>query len=106
MTGEARVDEKNRFTLKEVRQGTFRLTVKGISKDCYIKEVQFGENTLPDHVLQTKRSIEGDLRITISSKGARLTGIVANDESLPVVGVWSWPFQKRAKEACCLCTGP
>jgi hypothetical protein len=86
--GEAHVDEKNQFKLREVPQGTFRLSVKGISKDCYIKEVQFGENTLPDHVLQTKRSVDGDLKITISSKGARLTGMVANNESLPVSAVW------------------
>jgi hypothetical protein len=85
---EAHVDEKSQFTLKEVPQGTFRINVRGISKDCYIKEVQFGENVLPDHVLHAKRGISGELRITISSKGARLQGIVTNDESLPVAGVW------------------
>lgn len=85
---EEHVDEKSQFTLKEVPQGTFRINVSGISKDCYIKEVQFGENVLPDHVLHSKRGVRGELRITISSKGARLQGIVANDESLPIAGVW------------------
>jgi hypothetical protein len=86
--GEAHVDENSQFTLKEVPQGTFRISVDGISKDCYIKEVQFGEVVLPEHVLHAKRGVTGPLDITISSKGARLQGVVANDESLPVAGVW------------------
>ena len=97
--GETHVDEKNQFTLKEVPQGTFRLGVNGVSKDCYIKEAQYGENTLPDHVLQTKRSVDGDLRITVSSKGARLTGMVANDESLPVSGVWVVAAPEESKRS-------
>jgi hypothetical protein len=86
--GEAHIDENSRFMLKEVPQGTFRISVDGISKDCYIKEVQFGEVVLPEHVLHAKRGVTGPLDITISSKGARLQGVVANDESLPVAGVW------------------
>lgn len=85
---DAHVEEKNEFTLKEVPQGTFRIGVNGVSKDCYIKDIQFGESLLPDQMLHLKRDVSGDLRITISSKGARLKGIVVNDESLPVAGVW------------------
>jgi hypothetical protein len=83
-----RLEDKNQFMLKEVPQGTFRIDVNGISKDCYIKDVHFGENALPDHVLHTRRGVSGDLSITISSKGARLKGMVVDDESLPVAGVW------------------
>jgi hypothetical protein len=97
--GEAHVEEKNQFTLKEVPQGTFQISVNGISKDCYIKEVQFGENALPDHVLHTKRSVSGDLRITISSKGAQLKGIVTTDESLPVAGVWVVAVPEESKRS-------
>jgi Carboxypeptidase regulatory-like domain len=97
--GEAHVEEKSLFTLKEVPQGTFRINVNGISKDCYIKEVQFGENVLPDHVLHAKRGVSGELRITISSKGARLQGIVANDESLPVAGVWVVAIPEESKRS-------
>lgn len=93
--GEAHVEEKSLFTLKEVPQGTFRINVK----DCYIKEVQFGENALPDYVLHAKRGVSGELRITISSKGARLQGIVANDESLPVAGVWVVAIPEESKRS-------
>jgi hypothetical protein len=96
---EAHVEEKSQFTLKEVPQGTFRINVSGISKDCYIKEVQFGENVLPDHVLHAKRGVTGEMRITISSKGARLQGIVANDESLPVAGVWVVAVPEESKRS-------
>lgn len=97
--GEAHVEEKSQFTLKEVPQGTFRINVTGISKDCYIKEVQFGENVLPDHVLHAKKGVSGELRITISSKGARLKGLVANDESLPVAGVWVVAVPEESKRS-------
>jgi hypothetical protein len=96
---QAHLEEKSQFTLKEVSQGTYRINVNGISKDCYIKEVQFGENVLPDHVLHAKRGVSGELRITISSKGARLQGIVANDESLPVAGVWVVAVPEESKRS-------
>ncbi len=97
--GEAHVEENSQFTLKEVPQGTFRISVDGISKDCYIKEVQFGEIVLPDHLLHAKRGVTGPLDITISSKGARLQGVVANDVSLPVAGVWVVAVPEESKRS-------
>ena len=97
--GEAHVEENSQFTLKEVPQGTFRISVDGILKDCYIKEVQFGEVVLPDHVLHAKRGVPGKLDITISTKGARLQGVVANDESLPVAGVWVVAVPEESKRS-------
>ena len=94
---DAHVEEKNQFTLKELPPGNFRIDVNGISKDCYIKDVQFGENALPDHVLHIKRGVNGDLNITISSRGARLKGIVVNDESLPTAGVWVVAVPEESK---------
>jgi Carboxypeptidase regulatory-like domain len=95
--GWAHVEENNQFTMKEVSQGTFRIEVNGISKDCYIKEVHFGETSLPDHVLHVKRGLVGPLDVTISSKGARLQGMVTNDESLPVAGVWVVAVPEESK---------
>jgi hypothetical protein len=97
--GEAHVDENSHFTLKEVPQGTFRVSVDGISRDCYIKEVQFGEIVLPDHLLHAKRGITARLDITISTKGARLQGVVVNDESLPVAGVWVVAVPEESKRS-------
>ena len=97
--GEAHVDENSQFTLKDVPQGTFRISVDGISKDCYIKEVQFGEIVLPDHLLHAKRGITARLDITISTKGARLQGVVVNGESLPVAGVWVVAVPEESKRS-------
>jgi Carboxypeptidase regulatory-like domain len=95
--GQAHVEENNQFTLKEVPQGTFRITVDGISKDCYIKRVHLGETALPDRLLHAKRGVTGQLDITISSKGARLQGMVVNDESTPVAGVWVVAVPEESK---------
>jgi hypothetical protein len=97
--GEAHVDENSQFTLKEVPQGTFRISVDGISKDCYIKEVQFGEIVLPDHLLHAKRGITARLDIAIGTKGARLQGVVVDDESLPVAGVWVVAVPEESKRS-------
>jgi hypothetical protein len=97
--GGAHVDENSQFTLKEVPQGTFRISVDGISKDCYIKEVQFGEVVLPNHLLHAKRGVTARLDITISTKGARVQGVVVNDENLPVAGVWVVAVPEESKRS-------
>jgi hypothetical protein len=95
--GWANVEENNQFTMKDVSQGTFRVNVNGISKDCYIKEVHFGETPLPDHLLHVKRGLVGPLDVTISSKGARIQGMVTNNESTPVAGVWVVAVPEESK---------
>lgn len=97
--GEAHVDENNRFTLKEVPQGTFHLNVDGISKDCYIKEVRLGESLVPDQIVQIKRGGASELEITVSSRGARLQGTVLNEEKLPVAGVWVVAVPEETKRS-------
>jgi hypothetical protein len=97
--GWAQVEENNQFTMKEVSQGTFRINVNGISKDCYIKEIHFGETPLPDHLLHFKRGLVGPLDVTISSKGARLQGMVTNSESTPVAGVWVVAVPEESKRS-------
>jgi hypothetical protein len=97
--GFAHVEENNQFTLKEVSQGTFRIEVNGISKDCYIKEVHFGETALPDHLLHVKRGLVGSLDVTLSAKGARIQGMVTNSESTPVAGVWVVAVPEESKRS-------
>jgi hypothetical protein len=83
----ARVDDGGQFTLKEVPDGTFKMEMMGLSEDCYVKEVRFGETVLPDVELRVKGA-GANLEITVSSQGARLEGAVLNTESLPVSGAW------------------
>jgi hypothetical protein len=93
----AEVDTNNQFTLRDVPEGEFRLTVAGISKDCYVKEARFGDALLSDMSFRVVKGSAGPLEITVSSLGARVEGTVTNEESLPVAGVWVVAVPEEAK---------
>jgi len=93
----AEVDMSNQFTLRDVPEGELRLTVAGMSKDCYVKEARFGDALLPDMSFRVMKGSAGPLEITVSSFGARVDGTVTNDESLPVAGVWVVAVPEEAK---------
>jgi hypothetical protein len=84
---QARMEDGWQFTLKGVPDGTFRVHVNGLSEDCYIKEVRFGETVLPDIELRV-RGAAANLEITVSSQGAHVQGQVLNQDDLPVAGAW------------------
>jgi Carboxypeptidase regulatory-like domain len=84
---DAHIDEDWQFTLKEVPDGTFRVHVVDLSEDCYIKEVRFGDTVLPGRELRV-RGAGANLEITVSSRGARVSGTVLNADSLPVSDAW------------------
>jgi len=85
--GTDHVDENWQFTIKEVLDGTYNVKVNGLDKDCYIKEVRFGENALPDTEFRVKGT-GGNLELTVSSAGAEIDGAVLNKDDLPATGVW------------------
>jgi protocatechuate 3,4-dioxygenase beta subunit len=93
----AEVDTSNQFTLKDVSEGEFRLTVAGMSKDCFVKEARFGDAPLSDMSFRVVKGSAGPLEITVSSLGARVEGTVTNEESLPVAGVWVAAVPEEAK---------
>ena len=95
--GTAEVDTNNQFTLRDVPEGELRLTVAGMSKDCYVKEVRFGDALLPDVSFRVVKGSAGPLDITLSSLGARVQGTVTNEESLPVTGVWAVAVPEEPK---------
>jgi hypothetical protein len=95
--GTAEVDSNNQFTLRDVPKGEFQLTVAGVSKDCYLKEVRFGDAVLADLSFRTVKGSAGPLEITLSSLGARVQGTVTNEESLPVAGVWAVAVPEEGK---------
>jgi hypothetical protein len=93
----AEVDTSNQFTLRDVSEGEFRLTVGGMSKDCYVKEARFGDALLPDMSFRVMKGSAGPLEITLSSLGARVEGTVTNEENLPVAGVWAVAVPEEPK---------
>lgn len=93
---DAHIDEDWQFTLQEVPDGTFKVHVVDLSEDCYIKEVKFGDNVLPDRELRV-RGTAANLEITVSSRGARISGSVLNADSLPVPGAWAVAVPEEGK---------
>ncbi|MGB8519882.1 MAG: carboxypeptidase-like regulatory domain-containing protein, partial [Candidatus Tumulicola sp.] len=83
-----RVAPNNTFVLKEIGDGTYRAEVQGISKDCYVKDVEYAGSSVIDDGFTVARGSDASLKITISSKGARLQGSVTDSDGLPAVGVY------------------
>jgi hypothetical protein len=92
----APIDPDWQFTLKEVPDGTYKVHVVDLSEDCYVKEVRFGDNVLPDRELRV-RGAPANLEITVNSQGARISGTVLNADSLPVPGAWAVAVPEQEK---------
>lgn len=86
--GSTRVTQGNLFTLKDIGEGTYHAEVAGESKDCYIKDVQYGASSALEDGFNVARGAPATLEITISSHGARVQGAVSDADGLPAVGVW------------------
>jgi hypothetical protein len=92
----ANADESWQFALKEVADGTYKVGLRGLSKDCYIKEMRYGEAVLPDTEFHVKGA-GGDLEIAVSCQGARVDGSVLNADSLPAAGAWAVAIPEENK---------
>ena len=94
---DARVTEGNSFTLKNIGEGTYRAEVAGQSKDCYVRDVQYGGASALEEGFTVGRGTPAMLEVTISSHGARVQGTVVDADGLPAVGVWVALVPDRAR---------
>src|ERR1700719_3858444 len=85
--GQSRVARDNSFTLKGLGEGTYRADVMGMSKDCYLKEMRYGESSALKDGFTVTRGEAGSLEIVVSSQGARVQGTVMDSDGLPQAGV-------------------
>src|SRR6266404_3392784 len=85
--GGSRVTSVNTFVLNGVGDGTYMARVWGHGKDCYIKDVQYAGSSALEDGFTVKGGAGGTLEITISSRGARVQGTVADSDGLRSVGV-------------------
>jgi hypothetical protein len=85
--GQARVGRDNLFTLKGIGEGTYRAEVTGMSKDCYIKDMHYGESSVLKEEFTVTRGEAGALEILVSCRGARVQGTVMDADGLPLAGV-------------------
>jgi Carboxypeptidase regulatory-like domain len=85
----ARVAPNGAFTLKNLSEDTYHLYVNGMSKDCYIKAVRYGMADALFDGFAAQRGNDASLEVTLSSRGARVQGAVADADGLPVAGAWA-----------------
>jgi Carboxypeptidase regulatory-like domain len=78
----------NAFALKDVFDGNYRLAVSGQSKDCYVKSIRYGSSDALEGAFTVVRGTQSSLELTLSSRGARVQGVVTDKDHLPVTGVW------------------
>jgi len=76
------------FTLGDISEGTYRVRLSGLSKDCFVKDVKYGGTSTLEDGFTVARGTPSMLEITLNSHGARLQGSVVNADNLPAVGVW------------------
>lgn len=76
------------FTLNDIHDLPYRVGIAGLCKDCYLKSLQYGGLVSSEDTFTPTRGSNSALELTISSKGARLQGSVADPDNLPAVGVW------------------
>jgi hypothetical protein len=86
--GSAQVEANQQFTLKDLIDGDARVQVLGASKDCYVKQITFGQIFVKDDVISVAKGTNPALEITVSSRGARVQGAVVDKDGLPAAGVW------------------
>jgi protocatechuate 3,4-dioxygenase beta subunit len=85
--GQSKVGRDNLFTLKGLGEGTYHAAVMGMSKDCYIKDMHYGESSVLKDGFTVTRGEAGTLEIAVSSRGARVKGTVMDGDGLPLAGV-------------------
>ena len=85
--GGSRVTTSNTFVLKGLSDGTYMARVWGHGKDCYVKDVQYAGSSALEDGFAVKGGAAGTLEITLSSRGARVQGTVADSDGLRAVGV-------------------
>jgi protocatechuate 3,4-dioxygenase beta subunit len=85
--GQGKVGRDNLFTLKGLGEGTYHAAVFGMSKDCYIKDIRYGESSVLKDGFPVTRGDAGSLEIILSSRGARVQGTVMDSDGLPQAGV-------------------
>jgi protocatechuate 3,4-dioxygenase beta subunit len=84
----ARVESDQQFTLKDVGDGDYVVNVSGYTKDCYIKDVEYGGTHSAEEKISVGKGGGAQLLVTISSRGARVQGAVIDKDGLPATGVW------------------
>jgi hypothetical protein len=86
--GHASVLSDGSFNFREVNDGTYRVIAWGLSPDLYLANVSYAGIDSADGEIKVRHSVDASLKITFSSRGARVQGAVSDSDGLPSAGVW------------------
>ncbi len=95
----AAVGPGGQFLLRHVSDGIHHVQLSGEARDCYIKEVRYGDSASPDGDITVARGAPVSLEITVSSRGALVQGTVTNSDNLPAAGIWAVLVPDKARRA-------
>lgn len=76
------------FTPNDIHDLSYRVGIAGLCKDCYFKSLRYSGLASSEDTFTPARGSNAALELTISSKGARVQGSVADADNLPAAGVW------------------
>jgi hypothetical protein len=85
---QANVQADGSFTYKNIPEGTYRIYSWGGAEDCFLKSARYGSTDALSGGFALRRASDATLEVTLSSRGARVDGVVKNSDELPAPGVW------------------
>jgi hypothetical protein len=95
--GEA--DGSGAFRLAQVFPAKFRVTVRPMPENAYIKSVKLDDTEMPDGVLDLSRGVGGaKLKVTVSLNGGQLEGTVLGEDGKPFSGPLAFVFLAATAE--------
>ncbi len=85
--GGASIKKDGRFTIQNVGEGSYNLSVASLPENFYLKSVRAGGDELLDNGLTVaKGTAFPSVEVVISGAGGRVEGLVTNQKDLPISG--------------------
>ncbi len=75
-----------KFRLKDILPGRYFVQVRNLPEGAYVRSLRYGAQTVPEEGIDLTGGVSGSLRVTLSLAGARVEGVVQNEEGEPVSG--------------------
>jgi hypothetical protein len=87
-SGAGKVKPDGTFLIKNLQEGVYVPQVYAGNWDYFLKSARYGTANVTDGGLTVHAGSDASLELTMSSRPARVEGVVLNADSLPAVGVY------------------
>jgi hypothetical protein len=86
--GHATAAADGSFVINNIADGESRVFVWGLGQNSFIKSVRYGTSESTSPKVNITPGAEASLEVTLSSRGAHITGRVTDSDGLPASSVW------------------